>query len=77
MTARRTMNPELAAAAAKLAEAAQDVRQAVSQKVDEIGASVSAEIDKAKHNRIRLYQSLGGGFATVPEVAAVALPLAT
>ena len=48
MSTRKPKSPELAAASANLAEAAQHVRLAVSQKFDEIGAAVSAELDKAK-----------------------------
>lgn len=53
MASRKPKHPELAAAAGQLAEAAQHVRQAVSQKVEHIEATVSADIDKAKKSAVR------------------------
>jgi DNA-binding protein HU-beta len=48
MATRKTRNPELAAAAGHLAEAAHLVRQAVSKKIDAFGASAAGELNKAK-----------------------------
>jgi len=48
MATRSKKNPELAAAASNIADAAQHIRRAVGKKFDQIGASASAEIGKAK-----------------------------
>jgi hypothetical protein len=48
MPTRPPKNPELAAAARSLADAVHHIGRAFVQKVDEIGASASAELDKAK-----------------------------
>ena len=48
MVIRKPKNPELAAAANHLAEAAHHVRQAVSQKIDHFGAAAALELDKAR-----------------------------
>jgi hypothetical protein len=49
MATQKPKNPELAAAANSLADAVHHIGQAFVQKVDEIGASASAELDRAKH----------------------------
>jgi len=48
MATHRPKNPELAAAVRNLADAVHHIGKAFVQKVDEIGASASAELDKAK-----------------------------
>jgi len=48
MATRKPKNPELAAAANNLGVAARHIRRAVSHKVDEIGASASVDLAKAK-----------------------------
>jgi hypothetical protein len=48
MASKKSKNPELTQAADSLAEAAHHVGKAVSQKVDEIGAAATAELNKVK-----------------------------
>jgi len=48
MATRKPKNPELAAAASNLGVAARHIRRAVKHKVDEIGASASTELGKAR-----------------------------
>ncbi len=48
MGTRKSKNTELAAAAGNLAEAARHIRQAVSDKVEAIGASASIELGKVR-----------------------------
>lgn len=48
MATRKPKNPELAAAASNLGVAARHIRRAVQHKVDEIGASASTELGKAR-----------------------------
>lgn len=48
MATRKPGNPELAAAARNLNSAALHIRRAVNQKLDEIGKTVAAELQKAK-----------------------------
>jgi hypothetical protein len=48
MPARKPKNLEPGAAASNLADAAQQVHQAVSKKVDDIGAAVLVELDKTR-----------------------------
>jgi len=50
MATRKPKNPELAAAASNLGIAARHIRRAVSHKVDELGASASTELDKARRH---------------------------
>lgn len=47
MATRKPKSPELAAAADELASAVQHIRQAINNKLDEIGTVASAELDKA------------------------------
>lgn len=49
MATRKLKSPELAAAADELGAAVQHIRQAINNKLDEIGAVASAELDKAMH----------------------------
>ena len=48
MATRKPKNPELAAAATNLGVAARHIRRAVRHKVDELGASASTELGKAR-----------------------------
>ena len=48
MATRKPKNPELAAAASNLGVAARHIRRAVRHKVDELGASASTELAKAR-----------------------------